>query len=1042
MVMRGKSCEKRGVVGSWRRRTHRASGWTRAGAALALAWLAGSAPAAAGLFEGPCNPGTVSKTGQTPCSACPAGSFADAFGSTQCMQCPTGTFASHSGSAQCDVCAAGTYADDPGSTECVRDEAIWPVHRALPSLPCEFPDDLERCIEDGVRDGGVIHVVDEDIEEQDVFIRGKSFTLRAGDGVTPEFAGDSVIAADGGDGDVRVEIEGLTLKEGRIRARQAGSGRFAVAIRNNTILRTKFGTAIDVSSVTQTSLGPTDFEIADNTIHIGVAPATQASAIAFIAFGSAAKSGVIRGNRIEQIGGGQGRVIDVSNADAPLAIDVVGNRISGSQFNNGIAIVQSGGGSVTALIANNAVSGQVNVAGASGAIVAKVDQGIGLLTIVNNSVAFNERGLIATGQPGPSVHVTAAIANNIIAFNTTGLNIEDINLESNAANLVFGNGSDSFTAGPGTLGINPLFVSFTDLALQPLSPARNAGDNAYVPADLLVDITGAPRIIGSSVDIGAYEVPEPANGLAAMTALACLLLLGVRKRRRLLRVSVAALLALLGVGTATPAAAGLFSGPCNPGTVSKTGQTPCSACPAGTFAGASGSTQCTQCPVGTFANHSGSAQCEACAAGTYADVPGSTACVRDEVFWPSFSASCEDLHDLDACIENGIRDGGVVAIVEDVVPAQNVSIEGKSFTLRSAGFQVPVFGGTSLIEVKGGDSDATVVIEGLTIERGRIEVNQRGLGHFRATIRENEILDSPTSLPAITLTSFSTAQQSVGPSEFVVEDNTVSVDSNGASAIRVILERGGPLNEILIRGNAITQIGTGQAGAIEIAVNTSSLDVDVIGNYIDGADFNGGVSIHQFVDGNTSARIMNNSISGQVSHGGLEGGIVTRVTDGIGTFEIVNNSIAFNEAGVIVDGLGDPLAATIANNVIAFNDVGLFARGDDVSNASNLVFGNGTDIFTAGPGTLTVDPLFASSSAPLDALALRSDSPARDAGDDAHVPVDLLVDITGGPRMRGSSVDIGAYEVPEPADALAAAVSIGSLVVRTRLRRTPRRGRV
>lgn len=74
-----------------------------------------------------------------------------------------------------------------------------------------------------------------------------------------------------------------------------------------------------------------------------------------------------------------------------------------------------------------------------------------------------------------------------------------------------------------------------------------------------------------------------------------------------------------------------------------------------------------------------------------------------------------------------------------------------------------------------------------------------------------------------------------------------------------------------------------------------------------------------------------------------------------------------------------------------------------------------------------VDPRFASPSAPLDGLSLRSDSPARNAGDNAHVPADLLVDITGAPRILGSSVDIGAYEVPEPAGGLAGAVALASL---------------
>lgn len=35
------------------------------------------------------------------------------------------------------------------------------------------------------------------------------------------------------------------------------------------------------------------------------------------------------------------------------------------------------------------------------------------------------------------------------------------------------------------------------------SPVRNGGSNAQVPDDLTADLAGGPRIVGSSVDIGA-----------------------------------------------------------------------------------------------------------------------------------------------------------------------------------------------------------------------------------------------------------------------------------------------------------------------------------------------------------------------------------------------------------------------------------------------------------------------------------------------------------------------------------------------------------
>jgi hypothetical protein len=55
----------------------------------------------------------------------------------------------------------------------------------------------------------------------------------------------------------------------------------------------------------------------------------------------------------------------------------------------------------------------------------------------------------------------------------------------------------------------PLFVSgsgSSNLRLQPNSPCINAGNNDYVST---TDLDGMPRIIGGTVDIGAYEYPSP-----------------------------------------------------------------------------------------------------------------------------------------------------------------------------------------------------------------------------------------------------------------------------------------------------------------------------------------------------------------------------------------------------------------------------------------------------------------------------------------------------------------------------------------------------
>jgi hypothetical protein len=63
--------------------------------------------------------------------------------------------------------------------------------------------------------------------------------------------------------------------------------------------------------------------------------------------------------------------------------------------------------------------------------------------------------------------------------------------------------------GVGNITNAPLFVASDNLRLQSNSPCINSGLNAFAPAG--PDLDGNPRIVGGSVDIGAYEFQSPAS---------------------------------------------------------------------------------------------------------------------------------------------------------------------------------------------------------------------------------------------------------------------------------------------------------------------------------------------------------------------------------------------------------------------------------------------------------------------------------------------------------------------------------------------------
>ncbi|RYD16632.1 MAG: hypothetical protein EOP90_01265 [Lysobacteraceae bacterium] len=380
--------------------------------------------------------------------------------------------------------------------------------------PCNTT--LHACIAAAVA-GDTVEIATDGPIDETIEIFGKSLTLRAAEGFEPVFEptnGTDAIEAFGADAQVTILIDGLTVRGGTIGAYQAGTGAFDIAIRGNRIESTGLDanrSAIYLRTFGASPTGPVQFEVTDNDIALGFLSGDDICAIALDDL-PGPSSGSIARNRVRD--GGEMSTypaMRIHNATGTLALDVVANAITASGYNGGIELVQDDvAGSVATRILNNLVVGGSDVMGPQpGAVSLRATAGGVLALVANNTLAHNDTGFIAKASPGATLE--GALANNIVAFNAIRGIVIDSGIAAafdNAHNLAWSNAGDAFEPGPGTLASDPLFVGAGDYHLRPATPARDTGDDQYVPEDIEQDLDGSARIIGPAVDIGAFERPD------------------------------------------------------------------------------------------------------------------------------------------------------------------------------------------------------------------------------------------------------------------------------------------------------------------------------------------------------------------------------------------------------------------------------------------------------------------------------------------------------------------------------------------------------
>lgn len=179
--------------------------------------------------------------------------------------------------------------------------------------------------------------------------------------------------------------------------------------------------------------------------------------------------------------------------------------------NNGGGVYLQGGGTVrNCLLTGNRIENSVLAVGGGGGIYAE-DNAFAYSNYVQNCTIVSNYANIGGG--GLMLNVTSAtvfVQNNII-FDNASTNIVNYVSPINSSNVVYScmNSTNGFT-GRGNITNAPLFVNAPGGNYQLLSTSAgiNVGSNqAWMSS--AIDLAGNPRIVGSFVDMGAYEFLHP-----------------------------------------------------------------------------------------------------------------------------------------------------------------------------------------------------------------------------------------------------------------------------------------------------------------------------------------------------------------------------------------------------------------------------------------------------------------------------------------------------------------------------------------------------
>ena len=312
----------------------------------------------------------------------------------------------------------------------------------------------------------------------------------------------------------------------------------------------------------------------------------------------------------------------------------------------------------------------------------------------------------------------------------------------------------------------------------------------------------------------------------------------------------------------------------------------------------------------------------------------------------------------------------------------------------------------------GGNAALDVRVRGFIVERGSVAVQHTGSGALTLSLQDLDITAEP-GREGLRINA-----GGAGPVGFTIENVAIAIDGAAGTDARAALRiahTGSGLLDGVIGFVQINARGLGTAAALAIDSGPGSASLDVFGVRIDGTALAGGIAVTAGT-GPLVINLVSNAVIGDGAGSDLATRAALRVDGGAAavTVNALNNTTVGTPRGLaLVAGAGG-LAGAVQNHLASGHAVRGFDLPSTFPNRHNLAWNNGADLWTPGPGTLTVDPRLVDPWQP----RLRADSPAIGAGDrslldavSASRGVPAL-DVDGLRRFKGTNaaLDIGAFE--------------------------------